>query len=83
MGIQFRNRVEAALGVSLSVVDFLKGLSLHQLVENTVTALEQPEGPLDQVAVDASPSIPTSLTAEGVEKLTERELDTLLHSLLH
>src|SRR5206468_2760967 len=34
MAIQLRNRVEAELKISLSLVDFLKGLSLSQIVTN-------------------------------------------------
>ncbi len=49
MALQFRNRLEKNLGVTLSVVDFLRGLDLNQLVDNTLKQL---------APVGAAPSLP-------------------------
>ncbi len=80
MALQFRNRLDANLGIILSVVDFLKGLSLNQLIENV----------LQQVAVaGATPSKPLpakdltpAIVPDSLDKLSERELDRLLQALL-
>ncbi len=85
MGIQFRNRVEAGLGVSLSIVDFLKGLSLGQIVDNALAELAPSAGSQVGLTPRRSPkdrALPKSLTTEKVQSLSEGELDTLLQSLL-
>jgi len=81
MGIQFRNRVEAGLGVSLSIVDFLKGLSLGQIVENSLKELAasaeaQAARPRKELVV------PGNFTPDKVTNLSEGELDNLLQSLM-
>jgi amino acid adenylation domain-containing protein len=42
MAIQFRNRLETRLGIAFAVVDFLKGLSLSQLVDTILRQLADP-----------------------------------------
>ncbi len=76
-GIQLRNRIEDHLGLSLSVVDFLRGLSLGQIRDRAAAALsekpdERPTGPRP----------PAGLTSENVDQLPEEKLDGLLESLL-
>lgn len=81
MGIQFRNRVEAGLGVSLSIVDFLKGLSLGQIVENSLKELAaSAEAQAARPRKDTA--MPGNLTADKVSNLSEGELDNLLQSLM-
>jgi len=77
MGLQFRNRVEAALGVSLSIVAILRGASLSQIIDSTLADLDQ-----QKPAASREPPLPDNLTAEGVERLSEGEIDNLLQSLL-
>jgi len=78
MGIQLRNRIDADLGLSLSVVDFLKGLSLNQIIDRMVAGLA--EMPREEVAPGEPP--PVDLTSEKVDQLPEETLDALLGSLL-
>lgn len=81
MALQFRNRLEANLGVTLSIVDFLKGLSLTQLVENTLRQLAATDT-AGQVA-PVSPTTPDPVVAaESVKNLSEGELDSLLQAFL-
>jgi hypothetical protein len=81
MGIQLRNRLEAGLGVSLSVVDFLKGLTLNQILDKALAALSaKPAGEASVPKAPASP--PAELTSEKVDQLSEDRLDALLDSLL-
>jgi acyl transferase domain-containing protein/acyl-CoA synthetase (AMP-forming)/AMP-acid ligase II/SAM-dependent methyltransferase/acyl carrier protein len=79
MGLQFRNRVEAALGISLSIVEILRGASLSQIIDNALTEFtkQQPGVPLPPV-----PTLPGDLTPEKIQGLSEGEIDTLLQSLL-
>jgi acyl transferase domain-containing protein/acyl-CoA synthetase (AMP-forming)/AMP-acid ligase II/SAM-dependent methyltransferase/acyl carrier protein len=77
MGLQFRNRVEAALGVSLSIVAILRGASLSQIIDSALADLDQQKPP-----APAEQPLPDNLTAEGVERLSEGEIDNLLQSLL-
>jgi hypothetical protein len=78
MAIQFRNRLEARLGIVFAVVDFLKGLSLNQLVDNALHQLaaagpsRMPEAPTPGAAV----------AYDDLDHLSERELDRLLQTLL-
>lgn len=76
LAIQVRNRVETSLGVALSLVDFLKGLRVRQLVDNIVAQLADPSRPPQETEEPAA--VPT----EEVGTLSERELDSLLVSLL-
>ena len=82
MAIQFRNRLDANLGIALSVVDFLKGLSLNQVVENTLRQVAadgaMPTSNKPTPAVDLTPAVAT----ENLDKLSERELDRMLQALL-
>ena len=80
MAIQFRNRLEANLGVTLSVVDFLKGLSLNQLVENTLRRLGGAEEPSPATKPRGAP-VPT-FSPDKLDTLSEGELDSLLEALL-
>jgi SAM-dependent methyltransferase len=81
MGIQLRNRVETDLGLSLSVVDFLKGLTLNQIIDKMATAFaESGPGPTTAPAPRTSP--PANLTSEKVDQLSEEALNALLNSLL-
>ncbi len=83
MAIQVRNRVEAGLGVALSLVDFLKGLRVRQLVDNIVKQL--PEKPAEMVR--PTPRVPrreqpVSVAVSEVRSLSETDLDSLLASML-
>jgi acyl transferase domain-containing protein/acyl-CoA synthetase (AMP-forming)/AMP-acid ligase II/SAM-dependent methyltransferase/acyl carrier protein len=85
MAIQLRNRVEAELKISLSLVDFLKGLSLSQIVANANQEMEEQAGGKTSnhlKASDVSDGSLGALNADHVEDLSERELDRFLHSLL-
>ena len=77
MAIQFRNRLEASLGIALSVVDFLKGLSLNQLVENALRHL----APASVACAPPNPApqgISVSLVAPAnLDNLSEQEMDAL------
>jgi len=81
MALQLRNRVEAELKISLSLVDFLKGLSLSQIVAN---ANQEMTGPTSEISKTSEGSERTIgvLNTDHVEKLSEGELDRLLQSLL-
>ncbi len=80
MGIQLRNRLEANLGITLSVVDFLKGLSLAQIASRALAALTDDPGSTRIAAPKMA--TPPDLTAEKVDQLSEANLDALLGSLL-
>jgi acyl transferase domain-containing protein/acyl-CoA synthetase (AMP-forming)/AMP-acid ligase II/SAM-dependent methyltransferase/acyl carrier protein len=80
MGIQLRNRIETHLGIALSVVDFLKGLSLHQIISKALKTLGETASAAGQTATPAAP--PPDLTSEKVDQLPEETLNTLLDSLL-
>jgi acyl transferase domain-containing protein/acyl-CoA synthetase (AMP-forming)/AMP-acid ligase II/SAM-dependent methyltransferase/acyl carrier protein len=80
MAIQVRNRVEAGLGVALSLVDFLKGLRVRQLVDNIVKQL--PEKPPEAARAVAKRDAAVSVAASEVRSLSETELDSLLASML-
>ena len=80
MGIQLRNRIETQLGISLSVVDFLKGLSFDQIITKAIKTLAEPSRDAKQ---PSRPEAPTAdLTFEKVDQLPEDTLNTLLDSLL-
>ena len=75
MAIQFRNRLEGTFGSAPSVVDFLKGLSLNQLVDfllgtvETGSELTAPIGPppAPSVAFPAAPDgIPLSFNQQAL-----------------
>src|SRR5262249_7963432 len=79
MAIQVRNRVEAGLGVSVSVVDFLKGLRVRQLVDNIVAQL----APAAQSEPRPAVYRPPTTDQAGVGALSESEVDSLLATLLN
>jgi acyl carrier protein len=79
MGIQMRNRVETALGVSVSLVAFLKGLPVSKLVDSIT---EQLTAELAGPAATCRQQAPVVVAAEGVQSLSENEVDSLLRSLL-
>ena len=77
-GIQLRNRIEEHLGLSLSVVDFLRGLSLREIGDRAMAALantaNDDEGPVQR--------LPADLSLDTVDHLPEEKLNGLLDSLL-
>jgi hypothetical protein len=81
MAIQLRNRVEAELKISLSLVDFLKGLSLSQIVTNANQEMAGPTAEISKTSEGSESSLGV-LNADHVEKLSEGELDRFLQSLL-
>jgi microcystin synthetase protein McyG len=76
MGIQLRNRIEDTLGLSLSVIDFLRGLSLRQISDKALTLLTEKAG------TDREAAPLDELTPESVDQLSEENLDGLLDSLM-
>ncbi|HMF16397.1 MAG TPA: methyltransferase, partial [Gemmataceae bacterium] len=85
MAIQLRNRVEAELRISLSLVDFLKGLSLSQIVANAnqEMAVQTSEASIASEVSGVHEGSLGSLNADHVENLSEGELDRFLQSLLN
>ncbi len=81
MAIQVRNRVETSLGVSLSLVDFLKGLRVRQLVEGIVEQLAAAAASTVEEGMERRAD-PVAVATEGVGELSESELDSLLVTLL-
>jgi hypothetical protein len=81
MGLQLRNRIEAEMGVAISLVEFLKGLSFNQIVDRAVDALGAPVGSSNVEQYPAMPP-PPDLTSESVERLAEDDLNALLSTLL-
>ncbi len=81
MAIQLRNRVEAELKISLSLVDFLKGLSLGQIVKNANQEMADHAG-AGPAPADPPAAALGALNADNVENLSEGELDRFLQSLL-
>lgn len=80
-GIQLRNRIEDDLGLSLSVVDFLKGLSMTQVADRAMASLANTPHENGEAARTASrPAL--GLTPEKVDHLPEEMLDGLLETLL-
>jgi acyl transferase domain-containing protein/acyl-CoA synthetase (AMP-forming)/AMP-acid ligase II/SAM-dependent methyltransferase/acyl carrier protein len=85
MGLQLRNRIEAHMGVAISLVEFLKGLSFNQIVDKAVATLA---GPVDsdesEEAANCIPPVapPADLTTASVEQLPEEDLNALLNTLL-
>jgi acyl transferase domain-containing protein/acyl-CoA synthetase (AMP-forming)/AMP-acid ligase II/SAM-dependent methyltransferase/acyl carrier protein len=80
-GIQLRNRVEDGLGLSLSVVDFLRGLSLREISDRALEALAELR-PEDEADPPPDPRLPADLNLEKVDQLPEERLNGLLDSLL-
>lgn len=81
MVMQFRNRVEQSLGIAVSLVDFLKGLTLGQVVEKTLTELAGAKAinhPVSRLEIERF----QRLNSGAVETLSEAEMDSLLGSLL-
>lgn len=76
-GIQLRNRIEEDLGLSLSVVDFLRGLSLREIGDRASAALA--DAPNDEVPARR---LPSDLSLDNVDHLPEEKLNGLLDSLL-
>jgi acyl transferase domain-containing protein/acyl-CoA synthetase (AMP-forming)/AMP-acid ligase II/SAM-dependent methyltransferase/acyl carrier protein len=76
-GIQLRNRIEEDLGLSLSVVDFLRGLSLREIGDRASAALA--DAPNDE---EPARLLPADLSLDKVDHLTEEKLNGLLDSLL-
>ena len=85
MAIQLRNRVEAELKISLSLVDFLKGLSLSQIVANANQEMagQASEASSTSEVAGVHEGFLGSLNADHVENLSEGELDRFLQSLLN
>ncbi|MFO0842623.1 MAG: beta-ketoacyl synthase N-terminal-like domain-containing protein [Gemmataceae bacterium] len=81
MAIQVRNRVETSLGVSLSLVDFLKGMRVRQLVDGIVEQLAAAAPPVADEGKERRAG-PVAVATEGVGQLSESELDSLLVTLL-
>jgi acyl carrier protein len=81
-GIQLRNRIEDDLGVSLSVVDFLKGLSMADVADRAMAALtETPQENGEGTEQSLRPLV--SLTPEKVDSLPVEKLDGLLDALMN
>jgi SAM-dependent methyltransferase len=80
MAMQLRNRVESGLGVSLSLVQVLRGLSLRELVDDALRTLATSDPLPAEPAPDRLRL--AGLAAEQVDALPVGELDSLLHSLL-
>jgi hypothetical protein len=80
MAMQLRNRVESGLGVSLSLVRVLRGLSLRELVDEALR--EMTAGEPEPAAPAADPARWTGLEVGQVDALPAGELDALLHSML-
>jgi hypothetical protein len=84
MAIQVRNRVETSLGVSLSLVDFLKGLQVRRLVDGIVeqlAAMAPVAATMNRPLVQERERT-VAVRTEGVGSLSESELDSLLVTLL-
>jgi SAM-dependent methyltransferase len=81
-GIQLRNRIEDDLGLSLSVVDFLKGLSMAQVGDRALATLAEMPHENGEMIGPASRA-PVGLTPEQVDHLSEDKLDGLLDTLLN
>lgn len=81
-GIQLRNRIEDDLGLSLSVVDFLKGLSMAQVGDRAMAALTEIPSTSSEATRPAPPPA-VDLTPEKVDHLPEEKLDSLLETLLN
>jgi SAM-dependent methyltransferase len=79
MAIQLRNRVEANLGIALSIMDFLRGLSLKDLVDK---AARQPASAAGAVAPPADHPAAAPAAVANVDNLSEQELDRLLETFL-
>jgi hypothetical protein len=80
-GIQLRNRIEDDLGLSLSVVDFLKGLSMTQVADRAMASLANaPQVNGEATRSTVRPAL--DLTPEKVDRLPEEALDGLLETLL-
>jgi len=84
MAIQLRNRLESRLGVSLSIVQFLRGLSLRQLIREILEELEAANGTPPHITAPASigPN-GAALATDKLDSLQESELDALLQTFLH
>lgn len=80
LAMQFRNRVESNLGVALSLVDFLRGVSINQLAERVLVQLNTRTTTPETAAVNLP--VPSTVVSSHVQDLSERELDSLLQSLL-
>jgi hypothetical protein len=80
MAMQLRNRVEVGLGISLSLVRVLRGLSMKELVDEALqdlpAATPEPAAPAPDLARW------DGLEAGQVDALAADDLDSLLHSLL-
>ena len=75
IAIQFRNRIEGRLGVSLSIVELLKGTSLRRIIDNSLAQLAAAPG--TQIEAPAP-----EISADQVEQLSEKQLESALQSLL-
>jgi hypothetical protein len=81
-GIQLRNRIEDDLGLSLSVVDFLKGLSMAQVGDRALATLAETPHENGET-IGPALRAPVGLTPEQVDHLPEEKLDGLLDTLLN
>lgn len=78
MAIELRNAIEADFGVSIPVVDFLKGNNLSQLAQSI----------LEQLPTTATSTVPddtqeqTPPVSPGIDQLSNQEVEVLLKELL-
>jgi hypothetical protein len=80
-GIQLRNRIEDDLGLSLSLIDFLKGLSMTQVADRVMATLtDSLHENGESTRSTLRPAL--DLTPEKVDHLPEEMLDGLLETLL-
>jgi acyl transferase domain-containing protein/acyl-CoA synthetase (AMP-forming)/AMP-acid ligase II/SAM-dependent methyltransferase/acyl carrier protein len=79
--IHLRNRIEDDLGLSLSLVDFLKGLCMAQVGDRAMAALAEAPQKKGEATRPPGPP-PEGVTPEKVDHLPVEKLDGLLGSLL-
>lgn len=76
IAIQLRNRIETRLGVSLSIVELLKGTTLRRIIDDSLAQFEAGDSPREKAA-----PLP-EINAEQVEQLSDAQLENALQTLL-
>ena len=83
MAVEIRNRIDASLGVALSLVSILEGPSVESLSATVLARLA--ETPLLSPLAPAGPTEPAGPSAAellaGIDDLPEAEVDRLLREL--
>ncbi|MEK7787262.1 MAG: acyl carrier protein, partial [Chloroflexota bacterium] len=84
MAIELKNRIEAGLGTSLAVSNFVEGPSIAELAQRVLAQMGTPvsAGPAAEERKDNGQDGETAHLLAQVDQLSDEEVDSLLNTML-